>query len=94
MSLVGPRPLPVEDVTSHGSLPPGVSRETVDEWLTLRHTVRPGITGLWQVSGRSLLSLPDWFRHDVKYVRTRSILLDLRILLVTPFVALSGRGAI
>ena len=94
MSLVGPRPLPVSDVTSHGSLPPGVSRETVDEWLALRHTVRPGITGLWQVSGRSLLSLPDWFRYDIKYVRTRSIILDLRILLVTPFVALSGRGAI
>jgi lipopolysaccharide/colanic/teichoic acid biosynthesis glycosyltransferase len=94
MSLVGPRPLPMCDVTNCGSLPRGLSREEVDEWLDLRHTVAPGITGLWQVSGRSLLPLRDWIRYDIEYVRTRGTLLDLKILLMTPFAALSGRGAI
>jgi len=94
MSLVGPRPLPMSDVTNCGSLPPGLSREEVDEWLDVRHTVAPGITGLWQVSGRSLLPLRDWIRYDIEYVRTRGTLLDLKILVMTPFVALSGRGAV
>ena len=94
MSLVGPRPLPERDVTNWSRLPEGVSREAVEGWLALRHTVRPGITGLWQVSGRSLLPLQEWIRYDVQYVRERSCLLDAKILALTPFVVLTGRGAV
>ncbi len=93
MSLVGPRPLPVADVTNWGSMPPDVSEEAVSDWLTGRQVVRPGITGLWQVRGRSLLPLKEWIRYDLQYVQERSLLLDLRILGATPFVVLLGRGA-
>ncbi len=94
MSLVGPRPLPASDVTDYDCLPADVTAEMVHEWLAVRQEVRPGITGLWQVSGRSLLPLLDWVRYDLRYVRERSLLLDARILAVTPFAALSGRGAV
>jgi lipopolysaccharide/colanic/teichoic acid biosynthesis glycosyltransferase len=94
MSLVGPRPLPMSDVTNRDPLPGGMSRETVDEWLALRHTVPPGITGLWQVNGRSLLGLQEWIRYDLEYVNRRGIPLDLKILIKTPFAVLSGNGAV
>jgi lipopolysaccharide/colanic/teichoic acid biosynthesis glycosyltransferase len=93
MSLVGPRPLPERDVSDADILPPGVSREAVTQWLAARHTVRPGISGLWQVKGRSLLTLADWIRYDLEYVGEQSFLLDLRILALTPFAVFSGRGA-
>jgi len=94
MSLVGPRPLPLRDVNDRRSLPEGVTASEVNDWVQLRQTVRPGITGLWQVSGRSLLPLDEWLRYDLRYVRERSMALDLKILVLTPFVALRGRGAV
>ena len=71
MSLVGPRPLLVE------YLP----RYSADQ--ARRHEVRPGITGLAQVSGRNGLSWDDKFATDVRYVDTRSFALDVKILLLT-----------
>jgi lipopolysaccharide/colanic/teichoic acid biosynthesis glycosyltransferase len=80
MSLVGPRPpLPYEF-------------EAYDLWQFDRLQVKPGITGLWQVSGRNLLSYRQMCELDVHYVRTWSLLLDIRILLRTIPVVLLNRG--
>jgi lipopolysaccharide/colanic/teichoic acid biosynthesis glycosyltransferase len=81
MSLVGPRPLPLRDV------------RLMDSSYKLRHAVLPGMTGLWQVSGRSLLRASDMMELDVEYIRTWSLLLDLRILARTFAVVLTGKGA-
>lgn len=71
MSLVGPRPLLVEYLPLYNSE------------QARRHEVRPGLTGLAQVSGRNSLSWEDRFVLDVKYVNERSLLLDLKILVLT-----------
>ena len=81
MSLVGPRP----DV-------PYAVAEYAD-WIHSRLNVRPGITGLWQVSGRSRLSLLDMYRLDVAYAARTSIREDVRILLRTVPVVLGCDGA-
>src|SRR4029078_3881735 len=72
MSLVGPRPLPLRDVSR-------VTRPTDMR----RFSVLPGLTGLWQVSGRSSLSFDRWIELDLQYIDGWSLLLDLRILLKT-----------
>ena len=80
MSVVGPRPcLPWE-------------MECFPAWAGARFAVRPGLTGLWQVSGRSRLTMLDALRLDVEYVARRSVAFDLLILLRTIPVVL-GRGA-
>jgi lipopolysaccharide/colanic/teichoic acid biosynthesis glycosyltransferase len=94
MSLVGPRPLPASDIGHHGPLPADVRKEMVEHWLATRQSVRPGITGLWQINGRSLLSLQGWIRYDTEYVDGQSALLDASILLLTPVAVLTGRGAV
>lgn len=81
MSLVGPRPL----------LPTDMRKFPRDHWA--RFTVPPGMTGLWQVSGRSLCSDEERIRLDLEYVERWSIWLDLRILLETPAVVLLAKGA-
>jgi exopolysaccharide biosynthesis polyprenyl glycosylphosphotransferase len=87
MSVVGPRPLPAEDLG-----PDGMSgRFTV--WSRQRAQVRPGITGLWQVRGRSSGSFDDMIRWDLQYIRTWSLALDLSILVQTPLFVITGRGA-
>ena len=82
MSLVGPRPL----------LPCDFRRFPKQEQMR-RFAVRPGITGLWQVSGRSRCSDAERIRLDLEYVDRRSIWLDLRILARTVPVVFSARGA-
>lgn len=81
MSLVGPRPLPVRDFL------------LLNELQRRRYRVLPGMTGLWQVSGRSDLSFDELVRLDFYYVETWSIWLDLTILARTIPVILSRRGA-
>ena len=81
MSMVGPRPLPMRDF------------ERLDEWHKKRYLVLPGITGLWQVSGRSELDFDDLVRLDFLYLERWSVLLDLSILLKTIPAVLSRRGA-
>jgi lipopolysaccharide/colanic/teichoic acid biosynthesis glycosyltransferase len=76
MSLVGPRP----------SLPWEVELYTPEQ--RRRHACMPGITGLWQVSGRNRLSMPEMLALDVAYLERRSLLLDIRILLRTPYALL------
>ena len=82
MSLVGPRPpLPYEF-------------EMYDIWHRRRVLeVRPGVTGLWQVSGRSRTCFDDMVRLDLRYTQSWSLWLDLKILLATPRAVLSGEGA-
>jgi exopolysaccharide biosynthesis polyprenyl glycosylphosphotransferase len=81
MSIVGPRPLPVEE--SNRLEGPALDR----------FDVSPGITGLWQVSGRSDLSYADLQHLDSVYVRSWSLRWDLRIMMATPRSVLGGRGA-
>jgi len=82
MSLVGPRPLPNYH---HAVLPPHARH--------VRERVRPGITGLWQIRGRSDLDIHEMARWDVYYVRNWSVWLDLLILAQTLWAIVSGRGA-
>lgn len=87
MSLVGPRPLPAEDLD-----PDGQSRE-FHSWSEQRSRVLPGITGLWQINGRSDLTFERMIELDIEYIRKWSFDLDLRILVETPLVVLFGTGA-
>jgi lipopolysaccharide/colanic/teichoic acid biosynthesis glycosyltransferase len=80
MSLVGPRPGLAYEVELYGS------RERV------RLGVKPGLTGLWQVSGRSALTFEEMIDLDIYYLEHWSIWLDIRILLRTPLVVLDGKG--
>ena len=81
MSLVGPRPLPVRD------------HRLLDEWHRKRNLVLPGMTGLWQISGRSTLSFDDLVRLDFYYLDNWSLGLDISILAKTMPAVLARRGA-
>jgi exopolysaccharide biosynthesis polyprenyl glycosylphosphotransferase len=81
MSLVGPRPLPLRD------------HELLDDWHKARCLVLPGMTGLWQISGRSGLSFDDLVRLDFTYLENWSVWLDISIILKTIPAVLGGRGA-
>ena len=81
MSLVGPRPLPL------------TLQRHVRDWQRTRLTMKPGLTGLWQVRGRSQLSFDEWMALDLEYVERWGLWLDVAILLRTLPVVLSGRGA-
>jgi exopolysaccharide biosynthesis polyprenyl glycosylphosphotransferase len=87
MSLVGPRPLPAEDLD-----PDGMSRKFA-EWANQRSNMRPGVTGLWQVRGRSDLPFAKMIELDLQYIREWSIAMDLGILLQTPGAIIRGVGA-
>jgi exopolysaccharide biosynthesis polyprenyl glycosylphosphotransferase len=82
MSLVGPRALPVRDYN-------GFSQD----WHRRRFSVRPGITCLWQVNGRSAIPFEQWMELDIEYIDTWSLWLDLRILFRTIPAVLKGSGA-
>ncbi len=83
MSLVGPRPVVQAELEEFYG----------EEGLNAYCSVRPGITGLWQVSGRSDIGYAERVRLDIRYVQSRSFVLDLRILCQTVRVVLSCRGA-
>ena len=81
MSLVGPRPPLPEEV------------EHYEPWHMRRLSVKPGLTCIWQVSGRSHVSFDRWVEMDIEYIENRSIWLDIRLLLRTIPAVFSGRGA-
>jgi len=83
MSLVGPRPLPLADVLAHPSA-----------FTDQRMQVKPGITGLWQISGRSSAEPEDFERLDIFYVENWSLFNDVSILARTIPAVLFGRGAV
>ena len=81
MSLVGPRPLPLRDYS------------LLEDWHRRRYAVLPGMTGLWQISGRSGLTFDDLVRLDFTYIENWSIWLDITIIAKTIPAVLRGRGA-
>jgi lipopolysaccharide/colanic/teichoic acid biosynthesis glycosyltransferase len=81
MSLIGPRPAIPYEVGEYPA------------WYRERFAVKPGLSGYWQVSGRSERTYEEMVRLDIEYVERRSIGLDLLILLKTPWVVLSRKGA-
>ena len=81
MSLVGPRP----------SLPKEV--EAFEPWMKERLTVLPGLTCIWQVSGRNNIPFKEWMELDIKYVRERSYFLDLKLIFKTIFVLFGDDNA-
>jgi lipopolysaccharide/colanic/teichoic acid biosynthesis glycosyltransferase len=81
MSMVGPRPLPMRDYNR------------LEDWHRKRYLVLPGITGLWQVSGRAELDFDELVRLDFLYLETWSVFLDLSIVLKTLPAVLRSRGA-
>jgi len=81
MSLVGPRPPLAEEVAQY------------EPWQMVRLAVKPGLTCLWQVSGRSEIGFDEWMRMDAWYVEHQGLLTDLALLWKTPWAILSRRGA-
>ncbi|MFN9973685.1 MAG: sugar transferase, partial [Phycisphaerae bacterium] len=87
MNLVGPRPLPAEDLA-------GIEHDAeMRYWFEQRGKVNPGITGMWQVAGRSDLGFTEMVRLDISYIQNWSFWLDVQILLKTIPAVLRGRGA-
>lgn len=82
MSLVGPRPLPVRDYEGFNK-----------DWQRRRFSVRPGITCLWQINGRSSIPFEQWMELDLQYIDKWSLWLDFEILLRTIPAVLKGSGA-
>lgn len=82
MSLVGPRPLPVRDYEGFDQ-----------DWHRRRFSVRPGLTCLWQISGRSSIGFDKWMELDMQYIDEWSLWLDLKILAGTIPAVLKGAGA-
>jgi exopolysaccharide biosynthesis polyprenyl glycosylphosphotransferase len=82
MSLVGPRPLPVRDVSRFS-----------EAWLMRRFSVQPGLTCLWQVTGRSDTDFDRWVALDLQYIDNWSLALDIQILWKTLPAVLKGKGA-
>jgi exopolysaccharide biosynthesis polyprenyl glycosylphosphotransferase len=82
MSIVGPRPLPLRDVAKFE-----------ESWLLRRFSVKPGLTCLWQASGRSDTSFSEWIRLDLRYIDEWSLSMDFRIIMMTVPAVLKGRGA-
>ena len=82
MSLVGPRPLPVRDYNGFNK-----------DWQRRRFSVRPGITCLWQISGRNDISFQEWMQLDMQYIDQWSIWLDFKIIVKTISVVFKGSGA-
>jgi len=82
MSLVGPRPLPIRDYEGFS-----------EDWHRRRFSVRPGITCLWQVNGRSSIPFEKWMELDMQYIDKWSLWLDLKILAKTVPAVLRGSGA-
>jgi exopolysaccharide biosynthesis polyprenyl glycosylphosphotransferase len=82
MSLVGPRPLPIQDYNGF----------SVD-WQKKRFSVKPGLTCSWQIEGRSDIGFSRWMEMDMEYIEKWSLWLDLKIILKTISVVMTGKGA-
>ena len=80
MSLVGPRPLADEEMVGD------------DIWRESRLSVRPGMTGLWQIMGRDSGKFSDWITYDTEYVQKRSLFMDIKILFLTITTVLCNKG--
>lgn len=83
MSLVGPRPLPLRDFAAFDQ-----------DWHSRRFSVRPGITCLWQIGGRSMISFDRWMELDMEYIDNWSLMMDIKILFQTVPAVFRQRGAV
>jgi exopolysaccharide biosynthesis polyprenyl glycosylphosphotransferase len=83
MSLVGPRPLPLRDYQGFS-----------EDWHRRRFSVKPGITCLWQVMGRSSIGFDEWMALDIRYIEQWSVWLDIKILFWTIPAVFRGSGAV
>jgi lipopolysaccharide/colanic/teichoic acid biosynthesis glycosyltransferase len=81
MSLVGPRPPVASEVAKY------------DLWHRRRLAVKPGLTCLWQISGRSDIGFENWVRMDIWYVSNQNFWTDLSLLVRTPYSVVTCRGA-
>ncbi len=81
MSLVGPRPPLAKEVAQYKA------------WQRRRLAIKPGLTCLWQISGRCEIGFDEWVRMDIWYAQNQSLLTDLKLLVQTPMSVLSCRGA-
>ena len=89
MSVVGPRPYHADELTEQQKRYPGTERFVVET-----QTVKPGVTGFWQVTGRSNINFDKRIRMDAEYAKKKSLLMDIKILLKTPVAMISGVGAV
>ena len=89
MSIVGPRPYHVQELDEQQKVYPGTKK-----FVTETQTVKPGITGQWQVTGRSNINFDKRIAMDAAYARKKSICLDLVIIAKTPIAMISGVGAV
>lgn len=89
MSIVGPRAYYFDEIENQLKRFPE-AKKYIDEVMK----IKPGITGLWQVSGRSDIGFVDRVKLDAEYAKKMSLLYDLMIILKTPYVVLTGKGAI
>lgn len=88
MSLVGPRPMYKDEVLRH------LKKNPKDEkYLEDIFKVRPGITGIWQVSGRNEIPFSERLKMDSEYAKNQNFLQDLKILIKTPYIVLTRKGA-
>lgn len=83
MSLVGPRPLANEEMAGDNN----------NIWREIRLSVKPGVTGLWQIMGRASGKFSDWVSYDIEYVEKKSLLMDIKILFLTVISVLRDKGA-
>jgi len=88
MSIVGPRAYFFSEIDEQGAKYPEV-KDLLDDVFS----VKPGITGLWQVSGRSEIGFPGRVKLDATYAKKKSLMYDLILILKTPFVVITGKGA-
>jgi lipopolysaccharide/colanic/teichoic acid biosynthesis glycosyltransferase len=89
MSIVGPRPYHADEIEEQQKRYPGT-----EKFVKQTQTVKPGITGFWQVTGRSSINFDKRIAMDADYAHKKSILMDLLIILKTPFAMLSGKDAV
>jgi len=81
MSLVGPRPMVVKEVSEF------------EPWQRRKLSVKPGLTCLWQISGRSEIGFLEWMRMDLWYSKRQSLWTDMKLLIKTPWKVITGKGA-
>ncbi|HRE40247.1 MAG TPA: sugar transferase [Ignavibacteria bacterium] len=82
LSLIGPRPITESEIKYFPT-----------SFINVRHTIKPGITGLWQINGRSDLSMNEKIHFDMAYINNLSFNMDLKILLITPIAVIKAKGA-
>lgn len=88
MSLVGPRPMYTDEIERHLKKHPQDSK-----YIKQISKIKPGLTGIWQVSGRNQIPFSERLQMDTKYTQEQNIVQDIKILLKTPYTVLTRKGA-